>query len=133
MLTSSPGNCESAELSRGLIAFVISAGQRLWPQIEKQITDPSQSDAWSVFLTQNSLTSEGVFEEIGFAVAKGMVTQAAAAGFYKTEYGQFPKIQIVTVEQLFSPGKPLHLPWQDTSVFKKAKREKTEKQSELDL
>jgi Restriction endonuclease len=28
---------------------------------------------------------------------KGMKTQAAAAGFYKTEYGQFPKIQIVTV------------------------------------
>jgi hypothetical protein len=40
---------------------------------------------------------------------KGMVTQAAAgfyttAGFYKTEYGQFPKIQIVTVEELFGPG-----------------------------
>jgi hypothetical protein len=49
-----------------------------------------------------------------------------------TDYGQFPKIQIVTVEQLFGPSNPLHLPWQDTSVFKKAKREKTEKQSELD-
>jgi hypothetical protein len=62
-----------------------------------------------------------------------MVAQAAAAGFYKTEYGQFPKIQIVTVEELFSPKNPLHLPWQDTSVFKKAKRETTEKQSELDF
>ena len=50
-----------------------------------------------------------------------------------TDYGQFPKIQIVTVEQLFGTSNPLHLPWQDTSVFKKAKREKTEKQSELDL
>jgi hypothetical protein len=54
---------------------------------------------------------------------KGMRTQAAAAGFYKTDHGQFPKIQIVTVEQLFGPSNPLHLPWQDTSVFKKAKRE----------
>jgi site-specific DNA-methyltransferase (adenine-specific) len=64
---------------------------------------------------------------------KGMVAQAASAGFYKTQYGRFPKIQIVIVEQLFSPGNPLHLPWQDTSVFKKAKREQAEKQSELDL
>jgi hypothetical protein len=40
---------------------------------------------------------------------------------------------IVTVEELFGPANPLHLPWQDTSVFKKAKRETTEKQSELDL
>jgi len=64
---------------------------------------------------------------------KGMVTQAAAAGFFKTDYGQFPKIQIVTVEQLFGPSNPLHLPWQDTSVFKKAKREPTGTQSKLDL
>jgi hypothetical protein len=62
-----------------------------------------------------------------------MKTQAAAAGFYKTEYGQFPKIHIATVEELFGPANPLHLPWQDTSVFKKAKREATEKQSELDV
>jgi site-specific DNA-methyltransferase (adenine-specific) len=64
---------------------------------------------------------------------KGMVTQAASAGFFRTDYGQFPKIQIVTVEQLFGPSNPLHLPWQDTSVFKKAKRETTETQSKLDL
>jgi hypothetical protein len=62
-----------------------------------------------------------------------MVTQAASAGFYKTDYGQFPKIQFVTVEQLFGPSNPLHLPWQDTSVFKKAKRETIETQSNLDL
>ena len=62
-----------------------------------------------------------------------MMSQAAAAGFYKTEYGQFPKIQIVTVEHLFEPSNPLQLPWQDTSVFKKAKRETTETQSNLDL
>ena len=54
-------------------------------------------------------------------------------GFFKTDYGQFPKIQIVTVEQLFGTSNPLHLPWQDTSVFKKAKRETTETQSKLDL
>ena len=67
------------------------------------------------------------------APTKGMVTQAASAGFYKTDYGNFPKIQIITVEQLFGPANPRHLPWQDTSVFKKAKRETTETQSKLDL
>lgn len=67
------------------------------------------------------------------APTKGMVTQAASAGFYKTDYGNFPKIQIITIEQLFGPAIPLHLPWQDTSVFKKAKRETTETQSKLDL
>jgi hypothetical protein len=64
---------------------------------------------------------------------KGMRTPAAAAGFYNTEYGQFPKIQIVTIEDLFRPSNPLHLPWQDTSVFKKTKRETREKQAEIDL
>lgn len=69
---------------------------------------------------------------------KGMVAQAAAAGFYKPEgdvqwSAPFPKIQIVTVAQLFQPGNPLHLPWQDTSSFKKAAREKMDKQSEFDL
>ena len=56
----------------------------------------------------------------------GMVTQAAAAGFSQTDYGQFPKIQIVTIEELFGPSNPLHLPWEDTSVFKKAKRKSTQ-------
>ena len=64
---------------------------------------------------------------------KGMVTQAAAAGFYKTEYGQFPKIQIVTVEQLFQPSSPIQMPWQDTSAFKQARLENTDKQTELKL
>jgi site-specific DNA-methyltransferase (adenine-specific) len=54
---------------------------------------------------------------------KGMVTQAAAAGLYTTEYGSFPKIQIITVEQLFLPTNPLRMPWQDKSGFKTAKRE----------
>ena len=59
---------------------------------------------------------------------KGMVAQAAAAGFYKPEgdvnvHISYPKIQIVTIEQLFQPTSPLKMPWQDTSMFKKARRE----------
>ncbi len=64
---------------------------------------------------------------------KGMVAQAAAAGIYNTEYGSFPKIQIVTVEQLFEPSNPLRMPWQDTSGFKETKREPLAKQNKLDL
>jgi site-specific DNA-methyltransferase (adenine-specific) len=100
----------------------VKGGQSLNPAMVKDliVTVDQESAKMGVFLTLEPPT-------------KGMVTQAAAAGFYKTEYGQFPKIQIVTVEELFGPSNPLHLPWQDTSVFKKAKRETTEKQSELDF
>jgi|GEM_PF-5687558 len=36
------------------------------------------------------------------------------------------------IEDLFD-GKRPHVPWIDQSVFKKARREKTEKQNEMDL
>jgi hypothetical protein len=61
-----------------------------------------------------------------------MRREAAAAGFYKTDYGSFPKIQILTIADLFDGQKP-HMPWIDPSVFKKAKREDTTKQGRLEL
>jgi DNA modification methylase len=106
----------------GKVIVSVKGGQSLNPTMVKDliVTVEQEGAKMGVFLTLEPAT-------------KGMVTQAAAAGFYKTDYGQFPKIQIVTVEQLFGPSNPLHLPWQDTSVFKKAKRETTETQSNLDL
>jgi site-specific DNA-methyltransferase (adenine-specific) len=100
----------------------VKGGQSLNPAMVKDliVTVDQEGAKMGVFLTLEPAT-------------RGMVTLAAAAGFLKTEYGQFPKIQIVTVEQLFGPSNPLHLPWQDTSVFKKAKRENTETQTKLDL
>jgi site-specific DNA-methyltransferase (adenine-specific) len=100
----------------------VKGGQSLNPAMVKDliVTVDQEGAKMGVFLTLEPPT-------------KGMVTQAAAAGFFKTNYGQFPRIQIVTVEQLFGPSNPLHLPWQDTSVFKKAKRENTETQTKLDL
>jgi hypothetical protein len=41
-----------------------------------------------------------------------MVKEAASAGFFKTPFGQFPRIQIVTVEQLLE-GKIPKLPPQE--------------------
>lgn len=60
-----------------------------------------------------------------------MKKEAATAGLYKTEMlGDFPRIQILTVQDLFDGDRP-RLPWIDPTVFKKAKRERTEKQGDL--
>lgn len=59
-----------------------------------------------------------------------MKKEAIAAGFYKTEYGEYPKIQILTIEQLFNNQKP-DMPWIDSTVFKKAKREMKGEQGKL--
>jgi DNA modification methylase len=66
-----------------------------------------------------------------------MRREATAAGLYKPSGDQewrtsFDRIQILTVEDLFGGKRPL-VPWIDQSLFKKARREKTEKQSEMDL
>lgn len=51
-----------------------------------------------------------------------MRTEAASAGFYETPYGKFPKLQLLTVEELFDGRKP-QIPLIDPSAFKKAKKE----------
>jgi site-specific DNA-methyltransferase (adenine-specific) len=62
-----------------------------------------------------------------------MRVEATAAGFYESPlHGKFPKIQIVTIEELLSGVRP-HLPWIDSSVFRKARRENTTRQGDLDL
>jgi site-specific DNA-methyltransferase (adenine-specific) len=53
---------------------------------------------------------------------KPMEKEAVTAGFYQTDYGKFPKIQILTIEDLFSGKKP-HMPWLDPMAFKKAAQE----------
>jgi len=105
----------------------VKGGQSLTPAMVKDliVTVDQEGAKMGVFLTLEAPT-------------KGMISQAAAAGFYKPEGDQqwrtpFPKIQIVTVEQLFQPANPLQIPWQDTSLFRKAKREKADDQTRLDL
>jgi hypothetical protein len=62
-----------------------------------------------------------------------MKREADAAGFYESPmHGKFARLQILTVEDIFDGKKP-HMPWIDPSVFKKARRESTEKQTSLDL
>jgi site-specific DNA-methyltransferase (adenine-specific) len=104
----------------------VKGGQSLVPSMVKDliVTVEQQGAKMGVFLTLEPPT-------------KGMIAQAAAAGFYEPPgdvkwRAQFPKIQIVTVEQLFQPTNPLSIPWQDTSVFKKTRQELGH-QSKLDV
>ncbi len=61
---------------------------------------------------------------------KPMETEAVKTGFYQTDYGKYPKVQILTIDELFKGKKP-HIPLVDSSVFKKAERETTSQQDRL--
>jgi hypothetical protein len=51
-----------------------------------------------------------------------MRTEAIKTGFYETLYGKYPKIQILTIRELFE-GKQPNIPLVDSSAFKKAPKE----------
>ena len=71
----------------------------------------------------------GVFILIGEPTGP-MRTEAVKAGFYETLYGKYPKIQILTVADLFA-GKQPNIPLVDSASFKKAPKEVQEKQDGL--
>src|SRR5579883_2376633 len=50
----------------------ISAGRRLWEQIEKFIGDEAESDAWLIIATDNSLASEPCKEEFAYALDRAL-------------------------------------------------------------
>ncbi|SPE43163.1 DNA methylase N-4/N-6 [Candidatus Sulfopaludibacter sp. SbA3] len=51
-----------------------------------------------------------------------MRTEAVKTGFYETLFGKYPKIQILTIRELFE-GKQPNIPLVDASAFKKAPKE----------
>jgi site-specific DNA-methyltransferase (adenine-specific) len=59
-----------------------------------------------------------------------MKTEAVKVGFYETLYGKYPKIQILTIAELFA-GKQPNIPLVDPSAFKRAARESTGQQDRL--
>jgi len=61
-----------AGLNVKLDRWNLSAGQRLWPQIESFIQDPSQSDAWLIYATQASLSSPACQEELAYALDRAL-------------------------------------------------------------
>lgn len=64
---------------------------------------------------------------------KPMTSEAASAGLWDSPlHGKKPRIQILTIADLFENRRP-NIPMVDSSTFKKAKLEKTSHQSEFDL
>lgn len=61
-----------------------------------------------------------------------MKKEAIKTGFYETDFGKFPKLQILTIEELFAGKKPA-MPWADPAAFKKAPREAAAKQHDLPI
>ncbi len=55
----------------------LTAGIRLWSQIEKFIQDPRESDAWLLYATQNSLGSEPCREEFAYALDRALNKRGA--------------------------------------------------------
>ena len=53
----------------------ISAGSRLWEQIEKFISSADESDAWILVATQNSLASEPCREEFAYALERALTSR----------------------------------------------------------
>ncbi len=61
-----------------------------------------------------------------------MRTEAVKAGYYETPYGKYPKIQILTIRELFE-GKQPNIPLVDPSAFKKAAKERVGEQDALEF
>jgi adenine specific DNA methylase Mod len=59
-----------------------------------------------------------------------MKTEALKAGYYETDFGKYPRIQIFTIKELFAGNKP-NVPLVDPNAFKKAQVENLSKQGRL--
>jgi site-specific DNA-methyltransferase (adenine-specific) len=71
----------------------------------------------------------GVFITLAPAT-RDMTTEAAAAGFFETGGKKFPRIQILTIEDLFD-GRNVQIPFGYAEGFKKPAREKQDRQKSL--
>jgi hypothetical protein len=47
-------------------------GQRLWTQLDQAISNPQLSDAWAIYATKNSLSSEPCLEELAYALDRAL-------------------------------------------------------------
>lgn len=64
-----------AGLTVHLDRWDLEAGRRLWEQIADFISDPTQTDAWIIYATSNSLGSERCKEELYYAVDRALDTR----------------------------------------------------------
>jgi hypothetical protein len=66
---------ENAGVTIKLDRWTIGAGKRLWDQIENFIQNDSESDAWLLYVTANSLGSEPCKEEYAYALDRALRTR----------------------------------------------------------
>lgn len=83
------------------------------------VTDSQVKDL--IVTVDHEKAKMGVFVTL-LPPTKPMIARAAAAGFYKTEWGEYPRVQLLTITELLD-GKRPHMPWLDATAFKKAKVE----------
>lgn len=76
----------NAGLDVRLDKWTISAGKRLWEQIESFISTPENCDAWIFYVTSNSLGSEPCKEEFAYALDRALNSRG----------GTFPLIGLST-------------------------------------
>lgn len=76
--------------------FNLSAGKRVWEQIASFIQDPSKSDAWLIYATLESISSEKCKEELAYALDRALDTRG----------NQFPIIALfpATVDRNIIPA-----------------------------
>jgi site-specific DNA-methyltransferase (adenine-specific) len=63
---------------------------------------------------------------------KPMLIEATKAGVFETDYGRYPRIQILTLAELFAGKKP-HIPLVDPTAFKKAEKDSRATQGKLGI
>jgi hypothetical protein len=63
---------EAAGIAVKLDRWNITAGQRLWEQIDNFIGSPTECDAWMIYATANSLGSEPCKEEFAYALDRAL-------------------------------------------------------------
>lgn len=56
----------------------VSAGDRLWEQVGKFISSDEESQAWAIYATTNSLTSQPCREELGYALNRALQNRGQA-------------------------------------------------------
>lgn len=77
------GELKKVGLDVGFDRAHLIPGQRLWPQIDKAISDP-KTDGWAILATANSFSSKPCLEELAYALDRAL----------RTRGGDFPLIGI---------------------------------------
>jgi DNA modification methylase len=80
-------------------------------------------------VVDNEQAKIGVFISL-VEPTKPMQVEAVKAGYYETQFGKYPKIQILTIAELFKGKKP-NIPLVDPSFLKKTVEDVKEKQVSL--